>query len=243
MADKFISMRNLQFLLYEHLDSVALTQYPYFADHSRETFDMVLEMAMRMGRGVLFPALTEMDKHPPEFREGKVFVHPVAATVMKACGEGGWIGAQAPYESGGQQIPNTIMTAFRGIFSAANYSASVYPFLTAGAAHLILAFGAKELVDAYVPKMFAGQWQGTMALTEPQAGSSLTDLKTTAFPTEEGYFKIKGQKIFISCSDYESTGNIVNLLLARIDGAPPGIKGISLFVVPKKRPDGQGSLV
>ncbi|MDP1991197.1 MAG: acyl-CoA dehydrogenase [Syntrophales bacterium] len=243
MADKFISMRNLQFLLYEHLDSVALTQYPYFADHSRETFDMVLETAMRMGRGILFPALAEMDKHPPEFREGKVFVHPVVAIVMKACGDGGWIGAQAPYELGGQQIPNTIMTAFRGIFSAANYSASVYPFLTTGAAHLILAFGAKELVDAYVPKMFAGQWQGTMALTEPQAGSSLTDLKTTAFPTEEGYFKIKGQKIFISCSDYESTGNIVNLLLARIDGAPPGIKGISLFVVPKKRPDGHGSLV
>ena len=242
MADKFISMRNLQFLLYEHLDIVALTKYPYFADHSRETFDMVLETGMRMGKGILFPALAEMDKKPPEFREGKVFVHPVAATVMKACGEGGWIGAQAPYDLGGQQIPNTVMTAFRGIFSAANYSASVYPFLTTGAAHLILTFGSKELVDAYVPKMFAGQWQGTMALTEPQAGSSLTDLKTTAFPTEEGCFKIKGQKIFISCSDYESTGNIVNLLLARIDGAPPGIKGISLFVVPKKRPDAQGSL-
>ncbi len=242
MADKFISMRNLQFLLYEHLDIVALTKYPYFADHGRETFDMVLETGMRMGKGILFPALAEMDKKPPEFREGKVFVHPVAATVMKACGEGGWIGAQAPYDLGGQQIPNTVMTAFRGIFSAANYSASVYPFLTTGAAHLILTFGSKELVDAYVPKMFAGEWQGTMALTEPQAGSSLTDLKTTAFPTEEGFFKIKGQKIFISCSDYESTGNIVNLLLARIDGAPPGIKGISLFVVPKKRPDNQGSL-
>jgi alkylation response protein AidB-like acyl-CoA dehydrogenase len=242
MADKFISLRNLQFLLYEQFDTVALTKYPYFADHSRETFDMVLETGMRMGKGILFPALAEMDKRPPEFREGKVFVHPVAATVMKACGEGGWIGAQAPYDLGGQQIPNTIMTAFRGIFSAANYSASVYPFLTTGAAHLILTFGARELVDAYVPKMFDGQWQGTMALTETQAGSSLTDLKTTAFSTEEGYFKIKGQKIFISCSDYESTGNIVNLLLARIDGAPPGIRGISLFVVPKKRPDGRGAL-
>ena len=242
MADKFISMRNLRFLLYEHLDIVALTKYPYFADHGRETFDMVLETGMRMGKGILFPALAEMDKKPPEFREGKVFVHPVAAAVMKACGEGGWIGAQAPYDLGGQQLPNAVMTAFRGIFSAANYSASVYPFLTTGAAHLILTFGSKELVEAYVPKMFSGQWQGTMALTEPQAGSSLTDLKTTAFPTEEGFFKIKGQKIFISCSDYESTGNIVNLLLARIDGAPPGIKGISLFVVPKKRPDAQGLL-
>ncbi len=243
MAEKFISLRNLQFLLTEHLDAAALTKYPYFADHSRETFDMVLETAMRMGKGILFPALSEMDKQPPEFKEGKVFVHPVVAIVMKACGEGGWIGAQAPYELGGQQIPNTIMTAFRGIFSAANYSASVYPFLTTGAAHLILSFGAPELVETYVPKMFAGQWQGTMALTEPQAGSSLTDLKTTAFPEADGSYKIKGQKIFISCSDYESTENVVNLLLARIDGAPPGIRGISLFVVPKKRPDGRGGLI
>ena len=242
MAEKFISMRNLQFLLTEHLDAAELTKYPYFADHSSETFDMVLETAMRMGRGILFPALSAMDKEPPEFKDGKVFVHPVVATVMKACGDGGWIGAQASYELGGQQIPNTIMTAFRGIFSAANYSASVYPFLTTGAAHLILSFGAPELVEAYVPKMFAGAWQGTMALTEPQAGSSLTDLKTTAFPEADGSYKIKGQKIFISCSDYESTENVVNLLLARIEGAPPGIKGISLFVVPKKRPDGRGGL-
>ncbi len=242
MAEKFISLRNLQFLLYEHLDTAGLTKYPYFEDHSRETFDMVLETGMRMGKGILFPALAEMDKKPPEFRDGKVFVHPVAAFVMKSCGEGGWIGAQAPYELGGQQIPNTVMTAFRGIFSAANYSASVYPFLTTGAAHLLISFGAPALIETYVPKMFAGNWQGTMALTEPQAGSSLTDLKTTAFPQADGSYKIKGQKIFISCSDYESTENVVNLLLARIDGAPPGIKGISLFVVPKKRPDGRGGL-
>ncbi len=242
MAEKFISLRNLQFLLYEQLDTAALSKYPYFADHGRETFDMVLETAMRMSRGMLFSTLGEMDKKPPEFRDGKVFVHPVVAQVMKACGEGGWIGAQAPYELGGQQIPNTIMTAFRGIFSAANYSASVYPFLTAGAAQLILSYGSKELVEAYVPRMFAGDWQGTMALTEPQAGSSLTDLATTAFPTAEGFYKIKGQKIFISCADYESTENVVNLLLARIEGAPPGVKGISLFVVPKKRPDGAGGL-
>jgi hypothetical protein len=97
MAEKFISLRNLQFLLYEQLDATALTKYPCFADHGRETFDMVLETAMRMSRGMLFPVLGEMDKKPPEFRDGKVFVHPVVAQIMKACGEGGWIGAQAPY--------------------------------------------------------------------------------------------------------------------------------------------------
>jgi alkylation response protein AidB-like acyl-CoA dehydrogenase len=242
MAEKFISLRNLQFLLYEQLDAAGLTKYPWFSDHGRETFDMVLETAMRMGKGMLFSTLAEMDRKPPEFRDGKVSVHPIAAVVMKACGEGGWIGAQAPYERGGQQLPNTVMTAFRGIFSAANYSASVFPFLTTGAAHLILSFGGPKLVETYVPKMFAGAWQGTMALTEPQAGSSLTDLTTAAFPTAEGHYRIKGQKIFISCADYESTENVVNLLLARIEGAPPGIRGISLFVVPKKRPDGRGGL-
>lgn len=242
MAAQFISLRNLQFLLYEQLDAAGLTKHPCFADHDRETFDMVLETAMRMGRGMLFATLGEMDKRPPEFRDGKVFVHPVVAQVMKACGDGGWIGAQAPYEQGGQQMPGTIMTAFRGICSAANYSASVYPFLTAGAAHLILSFGAKELAETYVPKMFAGTWQGTMALTEPQAGSSLTDLATTAIPMVDGSYQIRGQKIFISCADYESTENVVHLLLARIAGAPPGVKGISLFVVPKRRPDGAGGL-
>jgi butyryl-CoA dehydrogenase len=243
MAEKFISVRNLQFLLYEVFDSIALTKYPYFEDHSKDTFDMVIETAMRMGKDLLYPYLSEMDKQPPEFRDGKVFVHPLAAQVMKACGEGGWIGAQASYEHGGQQIPNMIMNAFRGIFCAANYSASVYPFLTTGAAHLILSFGSPELIEAYVPKMFSGEWQGTMSLTEPQAGSSLTDIATVAYPTSEGYYKIKGQKIFTSCSDYESSENIVNLLLARIEGAPPGVKGISLFVAPKKRPDGNGGLV
>lgn len=242
MAEKFISLRNLQFLLYELFDATALTKYPYFSDHGKETFDMVVDTAMRMGKEMLFPVVGEMDKEPPEFREGKVFVHPLAEQVMKACGEGGWIGAQASYEMGGQQIPNMIMTAFRGIFGAANYSASVYPFLTTGAAGLIASFGSPELIETYVPKMFAGAWQGTMALTEPQAGSSLTDIATTAFPTAEDYYKIKGQKIFISCSDYESTQNIVHLLLARVEGAPPGVKGVSLFVVPKLRPDGNGGL-
>jgi butyryl-CoA dehydrogenase len=243
MAEKFISLRNLQFLLYERLDAAGLAAWPRFADHSKETLDMVLETAMRMGRGMLFSTLAEMDRKPPEFRDGEVFVHPIVAQVMKACGEGGWIGAQAPYELGGQQIPNTVMTAFRGIFSAASYSASVYPFLTAGAAHLILAFGSGDLIETYVPNMFAGRWQGTMALTEPQAGSSLTDLATAASPTAAGHYLIKGQKIFISCADYASTENVVHLLLARIEGAPPGVKGISLFVVPKRRPDGAGGLL
>ncbi len=243
MAEKFVSMRNLNFLLYEVFDAESLTRYPAFQDHSREVFDMVLETGLKMGKDLLYPAFSEMDKNPPEFVEGEARVHPMVRTLMKECGKGGWIGASAPYDMGGQQIPNTIMSAFRFIFSAANYSASVYPFLTTGAAHLILSFGSKELTEAYVPRMFAGEWQGTMALTEPQAGTSLTDITTTAVPADEGYYKIKGQKIFISAADHDGVDNVVNLLLAKIPGSPLGVKGISLFVVPKKRLDENGELV
>jgi alkylation response protein AidB-like acyl-CoA dehydrogenase len=243
VAEKFVSMRNLKFLLYEVFDAESVIGYPRFQDHSREVFDMVLDTGFKMGKDILFPVCSEMDKKPPEFVGGTVKVHPMVRGLMKACGEGGWIGAHADYDQGGQQLPTMITTAFRFLFAAANYSASVFPFLSSGAAHLIESFGSQELVLTYVPRMFSGEWQGTMALTEPQAGSSLTDLTTTATPTGEGYYKLRGQKIFISAADHDGVDNVVNLLLARIKGAPPGVKGISLFVVPKKRLEAGGALV
>jgi len=121
---------------------------------------------------------------------------------LKACGEGGWIGANAPFELEGQQLPILITATCKFIFSAANYSATVYPFLTAGAGHLIESFGSEDLINTYIPKMFSGEWQGTMALTEPQAGSSLSDITTQAEPAGEGYYRIRGQKIFISAGDH-----------------------------------------
>jgi alkylation response protein AidB-like acyl-CoA dehydrogenase len=129
------------------------------------------------------------------------------------------------------------------IMGAANYSSMAFPFLTNGSAHLIYSFGSKELQEQFVPKMFSGEWQGTMALTEPQAGSSLSDVVTTAMPTDKGYYLIKGQKVFISCGDNDATDNVVHLMLARIENAPAGTKGISLFVVPKMRLNGSESLV
>ena len=242
MTDKFISMRNLKFLLYEVFDVPLLTQYEFYSDHDREVFDLVLDTAERMSRDLIFPAFAEMDREPPVFENGQVRVHPVVAALMKQYGEGGWISAHAPYDLGGQQMPGTVMAAFRAVFAAANYSAAIYTFLTSGAAHLLTSFGSPELIETYTDKMHAGIWQGTMALTEPQAGSSLTDLTTTAYPTDQGYYKLKGQKIFISCAEYAGVENTVNLLIARIDGAVPGVKGISLFVVPKLRPE-DGALV
>jgi butyryl-CoA dehydrogenase len=235
MAEKFVSERNLKFLLYEVFNTPSLTQYPYYADHSRESFDMALETAMKIGKNLMKPKLSEMDKNPPEFVNGRVKVHPVVKTVMKECGEGGWIAAPFPFDLGGQQLPLMISGACRFIISAANYSASVYPFLTTGAAHLVLSFGSQEMIETYVPKMFSGEWQGTMALTEPQAGSSLADITSTAELTEQGYYKLRGQKIFISAGDHDGVDNIIHLMLAKIKGAPAGVKGISLFIVPQKR--------
>ncbi len=243
MSREFVNERDLRFLLHEVHDLESLAVYPYYGDHDRETFDLVLETALKLAQDLLFATFREMDQHPPRFVDGAVRVHPMVAQFMKECGEGGWISAMAPYEVGGQQLPRLLISACLFIFAAANYSASVYPMLTAGAARLIESFGSDELKGTYVPKMFEGKWQGTMAITEPQAGSSLADIATQAEDTERGYFLIRGQKIFISASDHDGVENVVNLMLARMKGAPAGVNGISLFVVPKKRIGEDGSLV
>jgi len=239
----FVSKENLDFMLYDVFDAESLLKYPYYAEHSRETFDMISETAMKIGTNLLRPVLTEMDKNPPELTGGKVKVLPIVKDIMKEYGEGGWISAIAPMETGGQQLPYLVNVVPNFIFAAANYSASVYLILTAEAAHLIESFGTAEMKETYIPHMFAGKWQGTMALTEPQAGTSLADIATSAEPTSEGYYKIKGQKIFISASEHDGVENVVNLLLARIKGAPAGVKGISLFVVPNKRINADGTLI
>src|SRR5208283_886802 len=175
MAAKFVSEKNLRFLLYDVLDAESLTRHAYFREHSRETFDMVLDTALKIGRDLLQPHLREMDQDAPKLVDGQVKVHPMVKKFMAECGEGGWIAAGTPFKHEGQQLPTMIVNAFMFIFGAANYSASAYPMLTTGAAHLIESFGSEKLMETFVPRMFAGQWQGTMALTEPQAGSSLAE--------------------------------------------------------------------
>lgn len=243
MAGKFFSERNIKFMLYEVLDAVSLTRFPYYKQHNRKMFDMVLAAAATLAKDLLRPNLEEMDRKAPELKEGQVRVHPAVRTMIKEFGEGGWIGSRFPNELEGEQLPEMIGSACRFIFSAANYSASAYPGLTSGAAGLIASFGEPSLIETFIPKMLNGDWQGTMALTEPQAGSSLSDITTTAYPTGHGYYRIQGQKIFISAGDHDAVENVVHLMLAKIEGAPAGVKGISLFVVPKKRPDEGDRLV
>jgi len=243
MAVKLFSKRNLEFLLYEVFDVESFTEQDYYKDYNRKMFDMVIQAAAELAEGLLWPSFQEMDREPPVLMDDHVKVHPSVKAIMKAFGEGGWIGATFPEKEGGEQLPHLVADSCRFIFSASNYSAHAYGGLTSGAANLIRSFGSQELCDTYVPKMLAGEWQGTMALTESEAGSSLADLTTTAEPTDRGYYKIRGQKIFISAGDHNALENIVHLMLARIKDAPPGVKGISLFVVPKKRFDQDGQLV
>ncbi len=242
MESKFYSKENLKFLMHELLPVAELCGRDYFKEHTLESFDMILEAAGTLSANKLRPILVEMDRKPPELVDGRIKVHPHMRGLMKQFGEDGWISMSAPQRLGGQQVPFTVLQASAFIMAAANYSTMAYPFLSTGAAHLIESFGSAELQEAFIPKMFSGAWQGTMALTEPQAGSSLTDVMTSAKPTTHGYHLLKGQKIFISCGDHDGCDNIVHLMLARIEGAPAGTKGISLFVVPRMREE-NGALV
>ena len=243
MAAKFMSMRNLRFLLYEVFDLASLTRHAYYREYDRKMLDMVLQAASELAERLLWPCFQEMDRNPPELADDTVKVLPVVRTILKEFASGGWIATTVPDSLGGQQLPHLVSDTCQFIFSSANYSASAYSGLTDGAARLIENFGDKTLYDAFVPKMRGGRWQGTMALTEPEAGSSLSDITTTAEPTGNGYYKLRGQKIFISAGDHDAVENVVHLMLAKIAGAPPGVKGISLFVVPKKRISEQGALV
>ena len=233
---EFYSKKDLYFQLFENLNCVQLTEIPFFGDHSEETFKLILDAAAQIAEKNLYPILAEMDRNEPILVDGKIKIHPKMKEIVEKFGEDGWINATFPYQEGGQQVPWTIHLAAGFILQAANYSASVFPFLTTGAANLIRSFGSQKLIETFTPLMYSGKWQGTMALTEPDAGSSLADLITTAYRTEDPkVYKIKGQKIYISCGDHDACENFIHLLLARIEGAPAGTKGISLFIVPQKR--------
>ena len=252
MATTYFSKRNLQFLLHEVFKAEELTQYEYFSAHDRETFNLALDSATYIADTLMHPYLKEVDKNQPELKNGQVTVHPKVREYLRAMGDAGLIGAGFSFEHGGQQLPEMISATIGFILMAAN-NGMMYTGLSSGSAHLITSFATPELTEFYVPNMLSGKWQGTMALTEPQAGSSLSDVTTSATPQPDGTYKIKGQKVFITAGDHDAADNIIHLMLARIDGAPKGTKGISLFVVPKYRPtrsagavdsaDGNGNFV
>ena len=247
MANPLLSDRNVEFLLREVLDTAPVFALPACAEHSLETCNMYVQSARKLAREVLYPAYKPMDEHPPKVDDkGQLRTHPLMRAIYPRLVELGTITATRPEAVGGASLPMFAATLANAYLMAANLSAYGYIGLTTGAARLIESFGSAALKSGFMAEMYAGRWTGTMALTEPQAGSSLTDVKTRATLALDGsHYKVKGSKIFISAGDHDLTENIVHLTLARIDGAPPGIKGVSLFAIPKLRyADGkQGALI
>ncbi|MFE1168291.1 acyl-CoA dehydrogenase [Nocardiopsis sp. NPDC058789] len=238
MTSTLLSRRDLRFLLYEWLDAEALTRRPRYADHSRETFDSALDLAERVATDHFAPHNRTSDAHEPRFDGERVHVIPEVGRALRVHAETGLSSLAMDASVGGGQIPRVVSSACDAYFQAANPGTAAYPFLTSGNASLLLAHGSPEQIDAFVRPMVEGRYTGTMCLSEPHAGSSLADLTTRAEPDGDAY-RLFGNKMWISAGDHELTENIVHLVLARIPGGPPGVRGISLFVVPKHLADGE----
>ncbi|SEK95579.1 acyl-CoA dehydrogenase [Streptacidiphilus jiangxiensis] len=242
MNSLLLSRRDLDFLLHDWLDVTALTTRPRFAEHDRETFDAVLDLSEAIATRHFAPHNKRNDTEEPWFDGEKVHIIPEVKAALEVFAESGLMGAAMDHEVGGQQLPTVVANACMAWFQAANVGTSAYPFLTVANANLLLAHGSAEQVDRYVRPMVAGRYFGTMCLSEPQAGSSLADVRTRAEEQADGSFRLFGTKMWISGGDHELSENIVHLVLARTPGAPAGVKGLSLFVVPKYLVGDDGSL-
>ncbi len=222
------------------LEEVA--KLPGFEDAGLQTAQAVLEECAKFNEGVVAPLNVDGDRNPSSFHSGVVTTTPGFKQAFRQFGEGGWQGLQHPYEFGGQNLPKTIGAACIEMLNSANLSFALCPLLTDGAIEALLTAGTPEQQQAYIPKMISGEWTGTMNLTEPQAGSDLALVRTRAEPQPDGTFKVFGTKIFITYGEHDMASNIVHLVLARVAGAPEGVKGISLFIVPKFIVNADGSL-
>ena len=242
MSEMLIDQRNLAFELYEVLDAEGLTQRPRFADHNRETFDAAIGTARTIAEKLFAPHNRKSDENEPKYVDGAAELIPEVKPAVDAFLEAGFLNATRTFEQGGMQMPNLLSQACFAHFQSANAATSSYPMLTMGAANLIENFGTEEQKERFLQPMIEGRFFGTMALTEPHAGSSLSDIRTKAEPAADGSYRLKGNKIFISGGDHPLSENIVHMVLAKLPDAPPGVKGISLFIVPKFLVNDDGSL-
>ncbi|WP_024800665.1 acyl-CoA dehydrogenase [Nocardia sp. BMG51109] len=233
MDSLIMSARDIEFLLYEWLDVAGLTARERYREHSRETFDQALQLSRELATKYFAPHNREGDLHEPTFDGEKVHILPAVKQALDAFGESGLTGAAMDERVGGMQLPHTVFAACMAWFYAANAATASYPMLTAGNANLLAAHASAEQIDRFVRPMLAGRYFGTMALSEPQAGSSLADITTKAVPQDDGTYRLFGRKMWISGAEHELAENIVHLVLARIPDAPAGTRGISLFIVPK----------
>jgi acyl-CoA dehydrogenase len=234
-------LKDLQFVIHELLDERALQGCPAFADYSPEVADAILEEAGKFAENVLDPLYKSSDREGARWTPEGVVTPKGFKAAYKQYADGGWAGLRASQESGGQGAPTMIGTAVEEMWAASNLSFKLCPMLTQGAVEALEHYGTDHQKNLFLPKMVSGEWTGTMNLTEPQAGSDLAAIRTRATP-EGDHYRVFGQKIFITYGEHDFTPNIIHLVLARIDGAPPGVKGISMFIVPKVLVNDDGSL-
>ncbi|MCX6463474.1 MAG: acyl-CoA dehydrogenase [Pseudonocardiales bacterium] len=239
MRSLLLSRPDLDFLLHDWLRVGELTGRERFAEHSRETFDAVLDLAEQVATKHFAPHNRAADLQEPVFDGERVHLVPEVAEALAVFAQTGITGAAMDEAVGGMQLPQTVAQACFLWFQAANIATSAYPFLTIAAANLLCAHGSPEQVAQYVPAMVEGRVFGTMCLSEPQAGSSLADITTRAEPQPDGTYRLRGTKMWISGGEHDLSENIVHLVLAKIPGGPAGVKGISLFLVPRVLPSGE----
>jgi alkylation response protein AidB-like acyl-CoA dehydrogenase len=242
VKSNLLSRRDLDFLLYEWLRVDDLTKRRRFAEHSRETFDGVLDLCEQLATRYFAPHNKKSDAHEPTFDGTRVTVIDEVKEALDAFANADLLGMSADESVGGAQLPVCVAQAGFAWISAANVSTSGYLMLTIANANLLTKFGTDAQIGAYVRPMLAGRFTGTMALSETQAGSSLADVLTRAEPRDDGTFRLFGSKMWISGAEHEMSDNIVNLVLAKIPGGPAGTKGISLFIVPKYLVEADGSI-
>jgi len=242
MAQSIADRRDIDFVLHEQLGVDELSKHERFKEFNRKTVDLIVSEARNLAIKEILPTREIGDTEGVLFDNGKVTVPEVFHKAWELFKEGEWIAMTEDPEWGGQGMPRTVALAAGDYFNGANYAFMMYPGLTHGAGKLIQSFGTDALKKRFLKKMYTGQWTGTMLLTEPEAGSDVGNLSTTAVKNEDGTYSITGSKIFISSGEHDLAENIIHPVLARIEGAPAGTKGISLFLVPKIWVKEDGSL-
>jgi len=235
-------VKDMLFVMKALADIDAVAQLPGFEDAGHETAQAVLEECAKLTEDVVAPLNWEGDLHPSHWQDGEVHATAGFKQAFQQYTQAGWQGLHHPVSVGGQGLPKLIHAACSEMVNAANTSFALCPLLTDGAIEALLTAGSDEQRQTYIPKMISGEWTGTMNLTEPQAGSDLAAVRTRAEPQADGSYKLFGTKIFITWGEHDMADNIVHLVLARVTGAPEGVKGISLFLCPKFLVNADGSL-
>ncbi|MFW5936483.1 MAG: acyl-CoA dehydrogenase family protein, partial [Desulfosalsimonas sp.] len=242
MAQQISDRRDIDFVLHEQLKVGDFSKHEKYAEFNRKTVDLIVNEARNLAVKEILPTRKEGDREGCTFEKGNVTTPEMFKRPFKLLKEGEWVAMPEDPDWGGQGMPRSVSMAAAEYFNGANYSFMMYAGLTHGAGRLVETFGTDRQKNLFLKNMYTGKWTGTMLLTEPVAGSDVGRLETKAVPQGDGTYKITGQKIFISSGEHDLAENIVHPVLARIEGAPAGTKGISLFLVPKYRVNEDGSL-